>query len=64
MLRAAKGAFAAAAVFSFMANMAILVMPFYMYNLFRRVIPTESYDTMWLLVMVVVWVLVFQIVIE
>jgi PrtD family type I secretion system ABC transporter len=64
LLRAAKGAFATAAVFSFIVNMAILVMPFYMYNLFRRVIPTESYETLWLLLMVVVWVLFVQIIIE
>ena len=64
MLRAAKGAFVAAAVFSFIVNMAILVMPFYMFNLFRRVIPTESYETLWLLLMVVVWVLAISITIE
>lgn len=64
MLRAAKGAFVAAAVFSFIVNMAILVMPFYMYNLFRRVIPTESFSTLFMLLMVVVWVLVAQIVVE
>lgn len=64
LLRAAKSAFAAAAVFSFIVNMAILVMPFYMYNLFRRVIPTESYETLWMLLMVVVWVLAISIAIE
>ena len=64
MLRAAKGAFVAAAVFSFIVNMAILVMPFYMFNLFQRVIPTESYETLWLLLMVVVWVLAISITIE
>lgn len=64
MLRAAKGAFVAAAVFSFIVNMSILVMPFYMYNLFRRVIPTESYETLWLLLMVVVWVLTIQVFVE
>ena len=64
LLRAAKGAFIAGAVFSFIVNMAILVMPFYMYNLFRRVIPTESYETLWLLLMVVVWVLAVQIIVE
>lgn len=64
LLRAAKGAFAAAAVFSFIVNMSILVMPFYMYNLFRRVIPTESYATLWMLLLVVVWVLAISITIE
>jgi PrtD family type I secretion system ABC transporter len=64
LLRAAKGAFIAAVVFSFIVNMTILVMPFYMYNVFRRVIPTSSHDTLWLLVMVVIWVLVIQVVID
>lgn len=64
MLRAAKGAFAAAAVFSFIVNIAILVMPFYMFNLFRRVIPTESMTTLWMLLMVVIWVLVIQIIVD
>jgi PrtD family type I secretion system ABC transporter len=64
LLRAAKGAFVAAAVFSFIINMGILVMPFYMYNLFRRVIPTESYETLLFLLMVVVWVLAVMIIIE
>jgi len=64
LFRAAKGAFVAAAVFSFIVNMSILVMPFYMYNLFRRVIPTESYETLWLLLMVVIWVLAISITIE
>jgi PrtD family type I secretion system ABC transporter len=64
LLRAAKGAFITAAVFSFIINTAILVMPFYMYNLFRRVIPTESHETLWLLLMVVVWVLLIQNLIE
>lgn len=64
LLRAVKGAFVAAAVFSFIVNLSILVMPFYMYNLFRRVIPTESYETLWLLLMVVIWVLGISIAIE
>jgi PrtD family type I secretion system ABC transporter len=64
LLRASKGAFIAAGVFSFITNMAILVMPFYMYNVFRRVIPTSSVDSLWMLLIVVVWVLVIQVVID
>ena len=64
LMRAAKGAFIAAVVFRFIVNMGILVMPFYMYNVFRRVIPTSSLDTLWMLVIVVVWVLVIQVVVD
>lgn len=64
LMRAAKGAFATAAVFSFIVNMTILVMPFYMYSLFVRVIPSESYETLWMLVFVVVWVLGISIIVE
>ncbi len=42
LMRAAKGAFATATVFSFIVNMTILVMPFYMYSLFVRVIPSRA----------------------
>jgi ABC-type protease/lipase transport system fused ATPase/permease subunit len=64
LLRAAKGAFIAAGIFSFIVNIAIMIMPFYMYNVFRRVIPTSSHDTLWFLIILVVWVLVVQVVID
>jgi PrtD family type I secretion system ABC transporter len=64
LLRAAKGAMVAAAVFSFVVNMGILVMPFYMYNVFRRVIPTESYETLYFLIFIAIWVLVIQVVVD
>ena len=64
LMRAAKGAFVAGAVFSFIVNMSILVMPFYMFNVFRRVVPTESLNTLWMLLIVVVLVLVVQVVVD
>ncbi len=64
LLRASKGAMIAGLVFSFIVNMAILVMPFYMYNLFLRVLPTENFTTLYMLLMVVVWVLGASILVE
>lgn len=64
MMRAARGAFITAAVFSFIVNMSILVMPFYMFSVFRRVIPTESLSTLGYLIMVVVWVLGISVLVD
>jgi PrtD family type I secretion system ABC transporter len=64
LLRTAKGAFIAAGIFTFIGNMGILVMPFYMYNVFMRVIPTSSHSSLMMLVMVVVWVLGMQVVLD
>ncbi len=64
MMRAARGAFVAAAAFSFAVNIAILAMPFYMFSVFTLVLPTESLGTLGLLGLVVVWVLAVQLAID
>ncbi len=59
MLKAARSALLTVGLFSLAVNLAILVMPFYMFSVFFQVLPSESLSTLgWLALMVVVVLLV------
>ena len=64
MLKTVRGALIAAGVFSLVVNMAILVMPFYMFSVFIQVLPSESMSTLGWLALIVVWVLLVQMAVD
>ena len=64
MLKTARGALITVGLFSLAVNLAILVMPFYMFSVFFQVLPSESLSTLGWLALMVVWVLLVQMTID
>lgn len=64
IFEACRGAFVTAGVFSFVVNMLILTMPFYMFSLFDRFLNTGNFSTLTALAMIAFTALLVQALVD